>query len=59
MYAKNAQRYLYVIIPLKVVPRCKRAEFRRATDREVIDYIGSIFLAPLDNGKEMGGKITE
>ncbi|MDO4200410.1 MAG: hypothetical protein Q4D57_06665 [Clostridia bacterium] len=31
----------------------------RATDREVIDYIGSIFLAPLDNGKEMGGKITE
>ena len=38
-------------------PRCKSAEFRRATDREVIDYIGSIFLASLDNGKEMGGKI--
>lgn len=40
-------------------PCCRSADFRRATDREVIDYIGSIFLAPLDNGKEMGGKITE
>lgn len=40
-------------------PRCVSAEFRKATDREVIDYIGSIFLAPPDNGKEMGSKITE
>lgn len=43
----------------ELCPRCKCAEIRRATDREVIDYIGSMFVAPFDNRKEMGSKVTE
>ena len=36
-------------------PVCNNTEIRRAADNEVIDYIGSIFSSPFDNGDEKDG----
>lgn len=40
-------------------PACKNTDIRRATDTEVMDYIGSIFVAPFEKREEKGGRSTE
>lgn len=33
-------------------PECKSTAFRRATDNEVINYIGGLFVTPFENSEK-------